>query len=429
MKQVLIVGYVWPEPNSSAAGTRMLELIRCFIAMGAEVTFASAAALSSHRFNLAALGVREQEIVLNCASFNTFVAQLQPDLVLFDRFFTEEQFAWRVADACPEALRVLDTEDLHSLRHARQQLLKQARLQQAQPGPVMAGSDELFNLMAEDDMAQRELAAIYRCDLSLMISRYEMDLLQTFFNLPAALLVYCPFLSRPSVPAALPSFNERQHFVTIGNFRHEPNWDAVLWLKQGIWPLIRAQLPSAELHIYGAYPPPKATQLHKPREGFYVKGWADDAQKVMQQARLCLAPLRFGAGIKGKLMDALFTRTPSITTPIGAEGMMAEHNAWPGAIGDTAEAFAAAAVALYNSEPRWQQAQQCGDELLRSYWFAEDNQALLQARIRAALRDKTQLRRANIVGQLLRNQAHQSVRYKSLWIETKQRLAQLLARD
>ncbi len=422
MKHVLIVGYVWPEPNSSAAGTRMLELIRCFMAMGAQVTFASAAALSSHRADLASLGVREQAIALNCSSFDAMVAQLQPSLVLFDRFFTEEQFGWRVEQACPEALRVLDTEDLHSLRHVRQQLLKQARQREEHPAPIRASRRELFALMAEDDMAQREIAAIYRCDLTLMISRYEIELLQSDFALPAALLHYCPFLSRASVTEPLPSFTERQHFVTIGNFRHEPNWDAVLWLKQQIWPLIRAQLPSVELHIYGAYPPPKATQLHKPREGFYVKGWVDDAAAVMRSARVCLAPLRFGAGIKGKLMDALFNQTPSVTTGIGAESMN-DGGPWPGMIADDAQEIAAAAVALYSHEARWQQAQQRGDELLNNYWFAEDAQAQLQARLVSALANKALLRRCNFVGQMLRHQHHQSLRYKSLWIETKQRLA------
>src|SRR5690606_24068137 len=113
------------------------------------------------------------------------------------------------------------------------------------------------------------------------------------------LLFYCPFLSPPPADLnALPGFAAREHFIAIGNFRHEPNWDSVLWLKHQLWPLIRRRcaplsdrLP--ELHIYGAYPPPKATQLHNPKEGFHIKGWAEDAGEVMRQARVCLAPLRF----------------------------------------------------------------------------------------------------------------------------------------
>ena len=127
MKKLLIIGYVWPEPKSSAAGSRMLELVELFLSQDWKIVFASAAALSEHRANLLSLGVQENPIELNNSSFNEFIAELKPEAVLFDRFFTEEQFGWRVAQVCPNALRILDTEDLHSLRHARHQLLKQSQ--------------------------------------------------------------------------------------------------------------------------------------------------------------------------------------------------------------------------------------------------------------------------------------------------------------
>ena len=358
MKKLLIIGYVWPEPKSSAAGSRMLELVELFLSQDWKIVFASAAALSEHRANLLSLGVQENPIELNNSSFNEFIAELKPDAVLFDRFFTEEQFGWRVAQVCPNALRLLDTEDLHSLRHARHQLLKQSQKStenetaRQSVDPVLAGVAELYERMANDDMAQREIAAIFRCDLSLMISQFEIELLTHFFSVPKQLLDYSPFLKVQRVEQhVLPCFSERQHFISIGNFRHEPNWDAVLYLKHAIWPLIRAQLPQAELHIYGAYPPPKVTQLHNPKQGFCVKGWADDALIVMQQARVCLAPLRFGAGIKGKLMDAMRCGTPSITTNIGAESMHGDL-VWGGLIEKNAQAIAGAAR-WYLQPGRW----------------------------------------------------------------------------
>lgn len=432
MKKILVIGYVWPEPNSSAAGSRMLELVQLFLAMQCEVTFASAAALSEHRFDLNSLGVAEKTIALNCISFDEFVRALQPDAVLFDRFFTEEQFGWRVEQQCPQALRILDTEDFHSLRHARQQILKTTQKlaatekERQSVAPVSATAAELYAQMCSSDMAQREVAAIFRCDLSLMISEVEMELLQQFFSVPAPLLFYCPFLSQPKIAdKTLPDFSARQHFITIGNFRHEPNWNSVLWLKYQLWPLIRAQFAQAnlvapELHIYGAYPPPKATQLHNAKEGFHIKGWADDAQAVMQNARVCLAPLRFGAGIKGKLMDAMHCGTPSVTTSIGSESMSGGF-AWCGAIADDADVFAQAALDLYQQPSLWQEKKQQGFNILRDYFYRCDYAAELQQRLRALEENITAERQHNFIGQMLRHHHHKSTQYMAQWIEAKNR--------
>ena len=428
--RALVIGYVWPEPASSAAGTRMLELVQLLVRMGYQVTFASAAALSEHRFDLNSIGVAEKTIALNCSSFDEFLNELQPQLVLFDRFFTEEQFGWRVEQVCPDALRILDTEDLHSLRHARQQLLKAAQKlcdgekEKQSVAPVLAESDQLYQQMCAGDMAVREVAAIFRCDLSLMISEFEIELLQRYFSVPAQLLFYCPFLSQQKIDSAsLPDFSARQHFIAIGNFRHEPNWDSVLWLKHQLWPMIRAHMsasgmPPAELHIYGAYPPPKATQLHNPKEGFHLKGWAVDAQAVMQSARVCLAPLRFGAGIKGKLMDAMRCGTPSITTGIGIESMSGGLP-WGGAVADNADAFATAAVTLYQDEALWQQKQQQGFAVLRDYFYRDDYALALQTRLVQLSESIQRERDNNFIGQMLRHHSHKSTQYMGQWIEAK----------
>jgi len=428
IKNVLIIGYVWPEPRSSAAGSRMMEFITLFRAQQWQVTFASAAALSEHRADLPALGVREEPIAVNCDSFDRLIAQLQPDLVLFDRFFTEEQFGWRVEKMCPHALRVLDTVDLHSLRDARHRLLKQAQQvcsseQQRQGvGPVLAAAPELYAAMATDEMAQREVAAIYRADLSLLISDAELEFLQRQFAVPAFLLQHCALMSAASESSeADPGFEQRRHFISIGNFRHAPNWDAVLWLKHALWPAIRQQLPQAELQVYGSYPPPKAAALHNPRQGFQVLGWAADAHSVMAYSRVCLAPLRFGAGIKGKLADAMLCGTPSVTTAIGAEGMCGALP-WAGAVAADSAGFVAAAVALYQDQTQWRQARQHGRDILRQRFAREDIARDLLLRLQEARNNQDQYRQQNFTGAMLRHHLHKSTQYMSQWIAAKNRL-------
>ena len=403
MQKVLVIGYVWPEPNSSAAGSHMMSILRTFKAQDWQVEFATPAQSSDHAIDLESEGISSQNIVLNCDSFDAYITAYQPDIVLFDRFMMEEQFGWRVEKNCPSALKILDTEDLQCLRHARHTALKAKRtLTQA----------DLFN-----DIAKREIAAILRSDISLIISSYEMTLLMETFKVDASLLHHLPFMiDLENCPDQTKPFFERKHFMTIGNFRHAPNWDVVLYLQQ-IWPLIRKQLPDAQLHIYGSYPPPKATALHNPKTGFHIKGWAEDAYRVMESSRICLAPIRFGAGIKGKLLDAMIMQTPSITTSIGAEGMYEED--WPGVIADDVEVFVEAAVKLYSDEEAWYQAQSNAPKLLKARYDAKALNVGLIQKIIQTEENLEEHRLNNFTGAMLKHHSMMSTKYMSQWIAEK----------
>jgi len=427
-KSLLIIGYVWPEPNSSAAGTRMMQLINLFQKDSWKITFASPAKLGEHKVNLKQLNINEIEIELNNSSFDEFLQALQPGLVIFDRFMMEEQFGWRVEQFAPYALRVLNTEDLHSLRACRQQLVKDYLKNKPQEINLeeinLTDQAWLFNEMAKTDVAKREIASIYRCDLTLMISQFEMQLLQKYFQVPSQQLFYLPFMYKMIETEKLPTFNQREHFVTIGNFRHEPNWDAVLWLKESIWPIIKKQMADAELHIYGAYPPPKATVLHNPKQGFLVKGWAEDAFEVIQNARVLLAPLRFGAGIKGKLAEAMLNGTPSVTTLIGEESMLSDAiTTWPGSTANNTNDFANAAIELYQNHQAWSNSQTTGfNNLQQQYVLREKDYQLETGLINTIKTLKESLdnhRNQNFISSMLNHHHHKSTKYMAQWIEAK----------
>lgn len=407
--KLLILGTVFPEPNSSAAGSRMLQLIGLFQQHNWEVTFASAAAESEHAAELSAFGVKQVSVKLNDSSFDDFVRELNPQIVLFDRFMTEEQFGWRVADNCPNAIRILDTEDLHCLRLARQEALKQQREFQ---------SSELFN-----EVAKREIASIYRCDLSLIISEYEMGVLKTTFKVDEALLHYLPFMldsvTEEDQKAWL-AFEERQHFVTIGNFLHPPNWDAVQYLKTDIWPLIRRQLPKAEMHVYGAYCSDKHRQLHSEKDGFLIKGRVESAAKVISKARVLLAPLRFGAGLKGKLVEAMQCGTPSVTTSIGAEAMHG-NLPWGGFVADSTDDFAQAAFQLYTNKSAWEIAQQNGVEIINQVYPKEELGTAFIKRLEDVQANLETHRNQNFIGSMLMHHTMRSTEFMSRWIEAKNR--------
>lgn len=407
-KKLFVIGFVWPEPKSSAAGSRMLQLISQFQNQDYEVVFSSAAKTSPNTFDLKSINVQTIPILLNDSSFDELLKILNPDVVLFDRFMTEEQYGWRVAEQCPDALRILDTEDFHGLRKAREVALKQ--------------NEAVSMKHLQNDIAKREIASIYRCDLSLIISEAEIEILSTEFNIDKSLIYYLPFLVDPISDEEikqLPSFETRQHFITIGNFLHAPNYDAVLYLKQNIWPLLRKQLPKAELHIYGAYESQKVSQLNNNKDGFLIKGFAEDVNQVMQNAKVCLAALRFGAGLKGKLVDAMKNGTPCAMSTIAAEGMF--ENEVNGFIEDEPEAFVEKAIELYLTPEMWNTKQQHGFQILNRRFNKADFETKFSIHIETLQNNLETHRQQNFIGQLLRHQTLQSTKYMSKWIEEKNR--------
>ena len=404
---VLIIGYVFPEPNSSAAGTRMLQLIDFFINQNYTVVFATSCKKSTNAFDLESLNVQVVEILLNHSSFDFFVKDLNPEVVLFDRFMTEEQFGWRITENCPDALRILDTEDLHFLRKTRQQSISSS-----------SGSANDFDL---NDIAKREIASIYRSDLSLIISEAELKILIDTFKIDCSLLLYLPFmldLNENLEQKQHSSFSERTDFVSIGNFLHPPNSDAIFYLKNDIWPLIKSQLPQANLHVYGAYDTQAIRSMHNKKDGFLLHGYVEDAFEVVNSSRVLLAPLRFGAGLKGKLILAMQCGTPAAMSTIAAEGMFGSDQP-NGIIEDDPSLFVKKCIDLYTQESLWTEYQNKGDAVLKSRFNKLDHQLKLKERISLIQSTIQSHRSDNFIGQLLAHHQFQSTKYMSRWIEVK----------
>jgi glycosyltransferase involved in cell wall biosynthesis len=402
MKHVVIIGAVWPEPTSTAAGSRMLQLISLFQKQDYEITFLCSASKSDFSFDLGTISVKTKAIQLNDSSFDAEIKSLNPDVVLFDRFMIEEQYGWRVIENCPNALRVLDTEDLHFLRKAREIAFKQNR--------------ELFFEDYISDVFKREMASIYRCDLTLLISEYEMQLSTETFKIDASLLFYLPFLSE-EIQTNIPSFEERNHFVSIGNFLHEPNWQTVLALKK-CWKSIKKQLPEAELHVYGAYVSEKAKQLHNEKEGFLIKGRAESVADVYSKAKVLLAPIPYGAGLKGKLFEAMQLGLPSITTKMGAEAMNGNID-WNGFITSDEVDFIEKAIELYTNKNVWETAQKNGYKIIEKRFKKELYETDFMNEVENLQEHLNAHRNQNFLGQILQHQSLQSTKYMSKWIEAK----------
>jgi hypothetical protein len=262
-QSVLFISPVWPERSSSAAGVRSCDLISSFQKRNYAVNYASPSTPNEHTSLIQETGVNTFECPPNNATALAAVLQsTRPSIVIFDRFYAEEMFSFRVKDMIPEALRVLDMQDVHFLREGRQLLTKQ--LDSRNPATIK----EILKHRPDATFPSvlRELASIYRSDLTLVCSPVELTMLREDFNIPHELLVLAPFFAPPSPHTAAPvPWSDRKHLFMIGNFRHPPNFDSVRWTCREIWPLIRENLGmSAELHLYGSYAPQAAAELNNP---------------------------------------------------------------------------------------------------------------------------------------------------------------------
>jgi glycosyltransferase involved in cell wall biosynthesis len=403
MNKLLIISSVWVEPNSSAAGSRMLQLIRFFQTQKYSIVYASTASESEFSFDLTDLGITTSFIQLNDSSFDEFLLRIEPNMILLDRFMIEEQFGWRVSNVLPNAIKILDTEDLHCLRIARQEAIMKNK--------------SFETLDFNSDVAKREIASIFRCDLSLIVSDYEMNLLQTVFQVPKSILFYLPIWIE-NFTAEKPDFHGKKDFIFIGNFYHEPNWDSVLVLKNEIWPKLKELLPKTKLNIYGAYPTQKVLQLHNPKERFFIHGRAESAEDVIRNARVLLAPIRFGAGIKGKLLECMEYGTPSVTTSIGAEAMY-DNLHWNGFIEDDYSDFISKVVELYSNQEVWEQAVENGYNIIQNKFMFSIYKSKFLDVINELQTNLESHRKANFIGQMLQFHTVRSTEYMSRWIEAK----------
>ena len=278
-KNVLFISPVWPEPSSSAAGVRTTDLIESFQQRDYAVSYVSPSTPNHHTNVIQSTGIQTFECPLNNeGDFTEVLSTAQPDVVIFDRFYAEEMFSFRVKDLFPNALRVLDMQDVHFLREGRQQLAK-------------TGANMADILACRPDTSSpgclREVASIYRSDLTLVCSPVELKMLKEHYGIPSHKLALAPLFAPPSPHATRAaaagaersqnseglnkSYSQRKNFIMIGNFRHPPNFDSVRWACRDIWPSLRKavqaaapQEPAPELHLYGSYAPQAASELHNP---------------------------------------------------------------------------------------------------------------------------------------------------------------------
>lgn len=217
---------------------------------------------------------------------------------------------------------------------------------------------------------QRELAVMRKCDTVLVVSDDEVTLTQEAdpsINVQLFRILYADVVSLDQVR----NFADRHNIFFCGGGCHTPNTDACLWFANEIWPRVRRQLPDVTFHIFGADLPESVTDL-KAVDGIQVDGYIANFANVLPHFRLSVAPIRFGAGIKGKVALSLGYGVPCVCTTMASEGMLLEDEKHV-LVADTPEAFADAVVRAYTDADLWQRLSTIGLEHVRKYFSVQAN--------------------------------------------------------
>ncbi len=331
VRRILVIDHAVPSPDMDSGSVRMFGLLRILRGLGSPVTFASARLENKidHVEAMEKLGV---EILVGYTDIRSHLERRGGayTLAIISRPETAATYIPLVRAYAPYAEVVYDSVDLHHLRFQRAAELKN--------DPQEGRRAELY--------LQLETLAFTFADRSIAITETERQaILQKW---PQAIVEVVPNVHSVSI-SAMP-WAARKGVVFIGGYDHEPNVDAVTWFVQEILPKVQEQIPDIRFTILGSKPPESVKRLV--RSNVDVLGWVPDPAPYFELSRIFVAPLRYGAGMKGKIGQAMSLGLPVVTTQIGAEGMQLVDGTHA-LIADDASAFATAVVRLYNDEVLW----------------------------------------------------------------------------
>lgn len=377
---VLVIDHLVPMWDRDAGSLRMLNIMRALQGLGARVSFMpdNLTPLQPYTRVLQQMGI---EVLYGQLDVNAELATIGPRLsvAILSRPHVASRWLDSVREFAPAATVAYDTVDLHWLREARRSAL----------GAVSAGAGEVGGGVAvgggaasggegtsggggasghsngrvealgprANALRQLELAMIRASDTTLVVSDAERAQVQR--DVPDANVLVIPTVH--DIEPFVPPPEDRTGILFVGGFQHPPNIDAAVSLVKEVMPAVWRELGDVRVTIVGSDPPPEVQVLASSRVD--VTGWVEDLQPLLDGARLMLAPLRYGAGMKGKITQALSVGLPVITTPIGAEGLDG-HEEECMLIGERPRELAAQAIRAYRDEELWRRLSRAGQELI-----------------------------------------------------------------
>ena len=360
-RHVLVAAYVVPEPDRDSGSRRIDDMLSFLIEDGWTVTFVTTRpneranyvdALQQRGIAVFHLGARELEDLASAVRFEVAILAFWP---------TAELFLPSLRRVSPETRVIVDSVDLHLLRHSRR--------------IFSSGSDGGLLDGAYGDQVVGELNAYAAADAVLTVSPKEAGLIDGLVGEPGLAAV---MPDHEEAPAGLKPFSQRQGILFVGSFRHSPNRDAVAWLCQHVVPLLPATvLDPNPISIVGDALDDEIRALGTGIRGVRMIGWVPSVEPWFAAARISVLPLLSGAGTKRKLIQAVMAGTPTVSTSVGAEGF----DVVPGRhllVADEPAAFGQAITTLLADEQLWTRLAKDGRQrMLRDHGRERARQALL----------------------------------------------------
>lgn len=356
-RRVLVIDACTPMPDQDSGSLRMFNLLRLLLEDGAAVTF-----FNEDRAYHAGYAEALQQLGVETL-FHPWLGDVPAffrergnefDLVILSRHYVAERFLPLVRDHAPQAKVWFDTVDLHYLRERRAAEL----------------SGDNAALKAALSTQAQECSLMQRCDLTLVVSAVEQQLLAV--DCPPARVEILSNIH--DIPGRAAGPEQRRDLCFVGGFQHPPNVDAVLWFTSEVWPLVRAQAPELVLHLIGSRTPAEIAALHC--EHIRVHGFVADLDPFMAGCRLSVAPLRYGAGVKGKVNMSMSHGLPVVATSVAVEGMFLESGV-DVLIADAPADFAAAILAACTDDALWTRLSDAALENVRRHFSLDAARAVL----------------------------------------------------
>ena len=351
---MLVVDSMAPDPIRDSGSLRLTHVVQLLHADGWQIDFivADGFATPGDVTRLAAIGVRYQP-----GNPLHWLRREGPklDAVLLCRLPVASQYLDVIRQNCPAAKIAYDTVDLHYIREQR--------------AATLTGNKRLHRHAARS--RRRELDAVSRSDVTLVVSQEEKQTLAR--ELPGTRVEVLSNIH--ATHGRRIGFDGRRDLLFVGGFGHPPNADAMQWFADEILPLLLAEEPGLILHVVGDID--DASRRALARDGLAIHGRVGDIEPLMQSCRVSVAPLRFGAGVKGKVNQAMSHGLPVVVTSIAAEGMFLADGA-NALIADDAMGFAQAVLRLYRDPGLWLHLSDGALENVRAHFSVEQARETLR---------------------------------------------------